>query len=60
MSEPLTPDTNLADLVPSPDTIRRRLAALLREREVLRGLLKVAERKQSNLPQRGNGELVEA
>lgn len=37
-------DPILADLVPDPDTVRRRLAIVLTEADLLRSQLKVSER----------------
>jgi hypothetical protein len=37
--------------IPKPDQIRERLAALARERLLLKDLLKLSRRKQQQLPQ---------
>jgi hypothetical protein len=54
MEPNLTPD--IYDSVPRPAAIRCRLAYLLRERDVLRALLRVAELKERDTPQRVGGE----
>jgi hypothetical protein len=37
---------NLLEAIPPPPVIRRRLAQLMREQDLLRSLLRVSERKQ--------------
>jgi hypothetical protein len=50
MPRPQIPDhgdaSPILEAIPDPETIRRRMAALLREQMILRGLLRVAERHQ--------------
>ena len=41
-----TATTPLIDAIPEPGLIRQRLAHLMREQDLLRALLRVAERKQ--------------
>jgi hypothetical protein len=41
----------IIETIPDPTTIRSRLAQLMREQDILRGLLKVAERKEKKLNQ---------
>ena len=40
------PTGKLTDAIPDPAAIRRRLAQLMREQDVLRALLRIAERTQ--------------
>ena len=44
---------NILDAIPDPTAIRSRLAQLMREQDLLRSLLRLAERKQSKKPSDG-------
>jgi hypothetical protein len=41
--------SELIEAIPSPQAIRQRLAHLMREQDILRSLLRVAERKEAEL-----------
>jgi hypothetical protein len=44
--EQAAPQTNLIETIPDAQLIRERLSCLMREQDLLRSLLRVAERKE--------------